>query len=57
MSGSVLGSHFGKVIDEGFDLLSAGLAEGFGATEISGIGLNEGGIEPVLANQLAESVP
>jgi hypothetical protein len=42
--------------DEAFNLLAGGLAEGFGAAEIDGVGLDEVGIELVLADQLAEAV-
>ena len=42
--------------DEAFDLLAGGFAEGLGAAEIDGVGLDEVGIELVLADQLAEAV-
>ena len=42
--------------DEGFDQVSAGFFEGFGAAEVSGVGLHESGIEVVLADQKAELV-
>ena len=46
----------GQVGDEVFDLLTSRFAEGFGAAEIDGIGLDQVGIELVLADQLAEAV-
>ncbi len=46
----------GQVRDEAFDLFAGGFAEGFGAAEIDGVGLDEVGIELVLADQLAEAV-
>ena len=42
--------------DELFDLLAGGFAEGLGAAEIDGVGLDQGGIEFVLADELAEAV-
>ena len=42
--------------DEGFDLLAGGFAEGFGAAEVDGVGLDQVGIELMLADQLAEAV-
>ena len=46
----------GQVRDKTFDLFAGGLAEGFGAAEIDGVGLDEVGIELVLADQLTEAV-
>jgi hypothetical protein len=43
--------------DEGFNQLSAGFLENFGAAEVGGIGLDECGIEIELSNQKAELVP
>jgi len=42
--------------DEAFDLLAGGFAEGLGAAEIDGAGLDEVGIELVLSDQLTEAV-
>jgi hypothetical protein len=42
--------------DEGFDPIPAGLADFLGAAEISGIALDQGGIELMLADQEAESI-
>ena len=42
--------------DEGFDLLSGGFAEGLGAAEVDGVGLDQVGVELVLADELAEAV-
>ena len=46
----------GQVGDKAFDLLPGGLAEGFGAAEIDGVGLDQVGIELMLADELAEAV-
>ena len=46
----------GQVGDKGFNLLASGLAEGLSAAEIDGVGLDEVGIELMLADQLAEAV-
>ena len=46
----------GEVRDERLDLSLAGVAERWGTAIISGIGLHEAGIEPVLADQQAELV-
>src|SRR6266851_4183473 len=42
--------------DEAFDLLAGGFAESLGAAEIDGIGLDQVGIELVLADELAKAV-
>ena len=42
--------------DEGFDLFAGSLAEALGAAEIHGVGLDQVGIELVLADQLAQAV-
>ena len=42
--------------EKAFDLFAGRFAEGFGAAEIDGVGLDEVGIELVLADQLAEAV-
>jgi hypothetical protein len=36
-SGSILGSPVSQVIDEGFDELTAGFTQGFGAAEVGGV--------------------
>ncbi|MGO9648116.1 MAG: hypothetical protein ACLPOO_08675 [Terriglobales bacterium] len=46
----------GQVGDEGFDLFPRGLAQGLDPTEIGCIGLDQGGVELMLANQLAETI-
>jgi hypothetical protein len=46
----------GQMGYEPFDLLTGGFAEGLGTAEINGVGLDEVGIELVLADQLAEAV-
>jgi hypothetical protein len=43
--------------DKAFDLLAGGFAEGLGAAEIDGVGLDQVGIELVLADELAEAIP
>jgi hypothetical protein len=46
----------GQVRDEAFYLLEGGFAESLGAAEIDGVGLDQVGIELMLADQLAEAV-
>ena len=53
---AIFGGALGQVVDEGFDLISAGISQGGGAAVIGGIGLHEAGIEVVLADQQAEAV-
>ena len=53
---AVLGSPFGQVVDEGFDLISAGIAKVASAAVIGGIGFHEVGIELMLADQQAETI-
>ncbi len=43
--------------DEGFDQITTGFLESFGAAEVGGVGLHECGVEVVLPNQKAELVP
>jgi len=31
----------GQIVDEGFDLISAGISQGGGATVVGGVGFNE----------------
>ena len=45
-----------KLLDEAFDLLTGSIFECLGTTEVDGVGLNQLGIEPVLADELAEPV-
>ena len=42
--------------DEGLDQIAAGVLEGFGTAEMSGVSLDECRIEVVLADQKAELV-
>ena len=49
-------SPVGKMRDKVLDLLTRGLAQTLHAAEVGRIGLDEGGVELMLANQLAESV-
>ena len=49
-------SVFGQVCDELRDLVAACLAQLSDVAVICGIGLNEGGIESVLANQQVEAI-
>ena len=46
----------GQVGDEALDLFAGSFAESLGAAEIDGVGLDEVGIELMLADQLAEAV-
>src|SRR5207244_3064799 len=45
-----------EVRNKVFDLVACGFAEGFGAAEIDSVGLDEVGIQLVLADELAETV-
>jgi hypothetical protein len=49
------GAH-GQIVNEVFDLLSAGLSQGGSSTVVSGVGFHESSIEVVLADQQAEAV-
>ena len=49
-------SPVGQVGDEVFDLLASGLAQCLDAAEIGRVRLDQGGVELMLANQLAEAV-
>ena len=42
--------------DEGFHLLTGGIAERLDAAEIRGVGLDQIGIKLVLANELTQSI-
>jgi hypothetical protein len=53
----VTGGPFGKMGDKGLDQVPAGFTEFLGAAEFSGIALDHRGIELMLADQEAESVP
>jgi hypothetical protein len=53
---SVLGGPLGQVADEIGNQLATGLAESSGATEVCGIALDQGGVELMLADQLAEAI-
>jgi hypothetical protein len=44
------------VSDEGLDLLASGIAQGLHATKVSCVGLDQGGIELMLPNNLAQTV-
>ncbi len=46
-----------EVGDEGFDQITTGFLERFGAAEVGGVGLHESGIEVVLPDQKAELIP
>jgi len=46
----------GQMSNKAFDLLAGGFAEGLGAAEVDGVGLDQVGIELMLADQLAEAV-
>jgi hypothetical protein len=53
---AIFGGALGQIVDEGFDLLSAGIPQGGGSAVVGGIGLHEASIEVVLADQKAEAV-
>ena len=53
---AIFGGAQGQIVDEGFDLISAGISQGGGAAVVCGIGLHEASIELVLADQKAEAV-
>ena len=53
---AIFGGALGQIVDEGFDLISAGISQGGGAAVVGGIGLHEASIELVLADQQAEAV-
>ena len=53
---AIFGGALGQIVDEGFDLISAGISQGGGSAVVGGIGLHEASIELVLANQQAEAV-
>src|SRR5262249_28199597 len=46
----------GQMGDKGFHLLAGSFAQGLGAAEINGIGLDQVGIEAMVPNQVAEAV-
>ena len=46
----------GQGQDEALDLLTGGVSQGFGSAEFDGIGLDEFGIELMLADDLAEAI-
>jgi hypothetical protein len=49
------GAH-GQIVNEVFDLLSAGLSQGGSSTVVSGVGFHESSIELVLANEQTKTV-
>src|SRR5713101_2621232 len=53
---AVLRGPVGQMRDKVLDLLAGGLAKGLHATEVSGVGLDQGRIELMLADDLAEAV-
>ncbi len=53
---TIVGGALGQVIDESFDLLSAGVVKGGGSAVIGGIRFHESGIELMLTNQQAETI-
>src|SRR5208282_562981 len=54
--GAVFRGPFGQMSDEGLDQVPAGFADFLGSAEISGVSLDQGRIELVLADQQAESI-
>ena len=49
-------SRVGQVLDEIFDSFTGGVFERFGAAEIGSVGLDQPGIELVLADDLAQPI-
>ena len=43
--------------DEGFDQITTGFLESFGAAEVGGVGLHECGVEVELPDQKTELIP
>jgi len=53
---TVVGGPLLQIVDEGFDQVPFGFLQNGGPAVIGRVGLDEGGIEPVLADQQAETV-
>jgi hypothetical protein len=53
---TIFGGSFCEVIDEGLDRFATGVTEGWCTAVVSGKGLDEGGIELMLADQQAETI-
>jgi hypothetical protein len=53
---AVICRTFAQVLDESFDLLSAGIVKSGSSTIIGGVGFHQSGIELMLSNQQAEAV-
>jgi hypothetical protein len=53
---AIFGSPLGKVVDKGFDRFATGIAKDGSSAEIGGKGLHEGGIEPMLTDQQAQTI-
>jgi hypothetical protein len=53
---AIFGGALSQIVDEGFDLLSAGISQGRGATVVGCIGLDEASIQLMLADQEAEAI-
>src|SRR3984893_11267114 len=52
---AIFGGALGQIVDEGFDLISAGIPQGGRSAVVGCIGLHEASIELMLANQQAEA--
>jgi len=53
---AILRGSFCQVVDKGLDRFAAGLTQGRFTAVVGGIGLDEGGVKPVLTDQQAETI-
>ena len=53
---AILNGPFGQMVDEGLDRFPAGVAQRRGAAVVSGINFYEASVEPMLADQKAETI-
>src|ERR1700730_3757449 len=53
---AIVRGSFSQMVDEGFDLLTRCISQGCGSAVISGVSLHQTGVEPMLADQKAETV-
>jgi hypothetical protein len=53
---AIAGGSFGQMVNEGFDLLTTGIAQGRRSAVVGGISLHQAGVEPMLSDQEAEAV-
>jgi hypothetical protein len=54
---AIFDGTLGQIVDESFDLISAGISQGGSAAIVGCIGFHEASIELVLADQQTEAVP